>query len=210
MPSKSSKQHRFMEMIAHNPQRAKELKIPQSVGKDFVAADKGKKFKEGGMATKMFGGKESKAEETKEAKAVKSGKISPSQYAKGEKSEGHNGKALAKGKALKSGKLSIGEYTKGMNAGGMPTKKDMGNMGMEKGGKVKKFAAGGSIKPAPTKDDGASSAIKDMNKTIEANKMKDYLSSEAKMREQRDAAPAKKFARGGGIEVRGKTRGRII
>ena len=36
---------------------------------------------------KLFGGKESFKEELNEAKAIKSGKISPMQYAKGEKSE---------------------------------------------------------------------------------------------------------------------------
>ena len=44
MPSKSGKQHRFMEMVAHNPAAAKRVGVPQSVGKDFVAADTGKKF----------------------------------------------------------------------------------------------------------------------------------------------------------------------
>jgi len=44
MPSKSAKQHRFMEMVAHDPKAAKRLGVPQSVGQDFVAADKGKKF----------------------------------------------------------------------------------------------------------------------------------------------------------------------
>jgi hypothetical protein len=48
MPSKSLKQHNLMEMVAHNPAKAKELKIPQSVGKDFAAADKAKKFGTGG------------------------------------------------------------------------------------------------------------------------------------------------------------------
>ena len=38
-----------MEMIAHDPKRAKQLGIKQSVGQDFVAADKGKKFAIGGM-----------------------------------------------------------------------------------------------------------------------------------------------------------------
>ena len=42
-----------MAAIAHNPAFAKKVGIPQSVGKDFNQADKGKKFKEGGMATKM-------------------------------------------------------------------------------------------------------------------------------------------------------------
>jgi hypothetical protein len=54
MPSSSKKQHRFMEAIAHNPGFAKKVGIPQSVGKDFSNADKGKSFSKGGdMATKM-------------------------------------------------------------------------------------------------------------------------------------------------------------
>jgi hypothetical protein len=40
MPSKSGKQHRLMAMVAHDPAAAKRLDIPQSVGKEFVAADK--------------------------------------------------------------------------------------------------------------------------------------------------------------------------
>jgi hypothetical protein len=49
MPSTSAKQHRFMEAIAHNRAFAKKVGIPQSVGKEFVAADKGKKFVRGGI-----------------------------------------------------------------------------------------------------------------------------------------------------------------
>ena len=43
-----------MEAIAHNPGFAKKVGVPQSVGKDFSNADKGKTFKQGGdtMATK--------------------------------------------------------------------------------------------------------------------------------------------------------------
>jgi hypothetical protein len=48
MPSKSSKQHNFMEAIAHSPSFAKKVGVPQSVGKDFSTADKGKKFSKGG------------------------------------------------------------------------------------------------------------------------------------------------------------------
>ena len=48
MPSRSQAQHNLMAMVAHDPKAAKRLKIPQSVGKEFVAADKGKKFKTGG------------------------------------------------------------------------------------------------------------------------------------------------------------------
>jgi hypothetical protein len=44
MPSVSQKQHNLMAMVANNPAKAKELGIPQSVGKDFTTADKGMKF----------------------------------------------------------------------------------------------------------------------------------------------------------------------
>ena len=52
MPSKSKKQHNFMEAIAHNKAFAKKVGVPQSVGEDFVAADKGKHFKKGGINMK--------------------------------------------------------------------------------------------------------------------------------------------------------------
>jgi hypothetical protein len=38
-----------MEAVAHNPAFAKKVGIPTKVGKDFAKADKGKKFKEGGL-----------------------------------------------------------------------------------------------------------------------------------------------------------------
>lgn len=39
MPSKSAKQHRFMEAAAHNPEFAAKAGIDQSVAKEFAAAD---------------------------------------------------------------------------------------------------------------------------------------------------------------------------
>jgi len=50
MPSKSKAQHKLMTAVAHNPKFAKKVGIPQSVGKDFAEADKGKKFKKGGVS----------------------------------------------------------------------------------------------------------------------------------------------------------------
>ena len=42
-----------MEMIAHSPKMAKKAGVPQAVGKEFAAADKGRSFKVGGkMAAK--------------------------------------------------------------------------------------------------------------------------------------------------------------
>ena len=46
-----------MAAIANSPSFAKKVGVPQSVGKDFSNADKGKSFKRGGdMATKMNSG----------------------------------------------------------------------------------------------------------------------------------------------------------
>jgi hypothetical protein len=48
VPSVSKKQHNFMAAVAHNPAFAKKAGVPQSVGKEFNNADKGKTFKRGG------------------------------------------------------------------------------------------------------------------------------------------------------------------
>ena len=53
MPSTSKKQRNFMAAVAHNPAFAKKAGVPQSVGKEFNKADKGKTFKEGGDMKKM-------------------------------------------------------------------------------------------------------------------------------------------------------------
>ena len=80
---------------------------------------------------KLFGGKETYAEELGEAKAVASKKISPKQFVKGEKSEKHKGeelKSLAKqAKSIRSGKMSPKAYAE------METAEPM-----KKGGKAKK------------------------------------------------------------------------
>ena len=48
MPSTSKKQHNFMAAVAKNPAFAKKAGVPRSVGQEFLNADKGRKFKEGG------------------------------------------------------------------------------------------------------------------------------------------------------------------
>ena len=48
MPSTSAKQRNFMAAVAHNPAFAKKAGVPQSVGKEFNQADKGRKFSKGG------------------------------------------------------------------------------------------------------------------------------------------------------------------
>jgi len=50
VPSVSKKQHNFMAAVANNPAFAKKVGVPKSVGQDFAAADKGKKFGAGTRA----------------------------------------------------------------------------------------------------------------------------------------------------------------
>ena len=130
MPSTSKAQARLMAAAAHNPAFAKKVGVPVSVAKEFNQADKGRKFREGG-AMGLFKGKETPAEEMKEARALKSGKISPKQYAAGEKSEGHGAGAIAKAKAIKSGKMSPAAYASEHK--------------MKKGGSCKGYSKGGGI-----------------------------------------------------------------
>jgi len=73
-------------------------------------------FADGGKF-KPFTAKDTKGEEMAEAKAVRSGKVSPKGYAKAEKAEEKKEgekfspkKTLATGKALASGKLSAKDY----------------------------------------------------------------------------------------------------
>jgi hypothetical protein len=126
VPSKSKAQRNLMAAAAHNPAFAKKVGVPAKVAKEFNQADKGKKFNEGGkMAAKkpdlkkLFKGKDTKGEELKEAKAIKSGKITPMQYAKGEKMEDTK-KMKAGGKCYRAGgfvKAADGVATKGKTKG---------------------------------------------------------------------------------------------
>jgi hypothetical protein len=83
MPSKSKKQHNLMALVANDPKAARRLGIPSSVGKEFMDADKGKKFKGGGMAkacatksdAKMIAKKEVKGHESSMHKMKKGGII---------------------------------------------------------------------------------------------------------------------------------------
>lgn len=90
MPSHSKKQHNFMEAIAHSPSFAKKAGVPQSVGKDFSTADKGRKFSKGGEMA------ESKAMIGKELSFMKK-KGAPASMIKHEKAEA---KGYAKGGSI--------------------------------------------------------------------------------------------------------------
>jgi hypothetical protein len=131
MPSVSKKQHNFMAAIANNPAFAKKVGIKQSVGKEFTAADKGKKFKEGGMA-------ESKKMVKKEVSFMKK-KGAPKSMIKHEMGEmmgmkkgGKAVKKMASGGLAAGHKSADGVASKGKTKAMMP--KMAGNKGMKKGG----------------------------------------------------------------------------
>jgi hypothetical protein len=71
VPSTSKKQHNFMAAVAKNPAFAKKTGVPQSVGKEFLTADKGKKFKEGGSMKHSDMAKDKPMMKAEAKKAVK-------------------------------------------------------------------------------------------------------------------------------------------
>ncbi len=114
MPSVSKKQHNFMEAVAHNPAFAKKAGVPQSVGKEFNEADKGRKFSKGGdmkhedvkMDKKMM----QKAVNKHEGRLHKGQPMT--KLAKG-------GMAASKMGAVKTGKTPDGVVSKGKTKGTM-------------------------------------------------------------------------------------------
>jgi len=137
MPSVSKKQHNFMAAIANNPSFAKKVGIKQSVGKEFTAADKGKKFKEGGMAntSRMNKLEELGRVDSEKAKTAKGKKnlMAEKKRIVGEMKMAKGGMAASKmGKVKTAAPSRDGVATKGKTKGMMP--KMAGNRGMKKGG----------------------------------------------------------------------------
>lgn len=140
MPSVSKKQHNFMAAVANNPKFAKKAGVPSAVGKEFLTADKGKTFKEGGTMKKMNPGmmaimaKRKSMEDKMPMKkggmpmVMKDGKKVPAFAADGK------GK-MAKGGMAKK-KMMGGGMTKMAKGGGIESKgKTKGKMiAMKKGG----------------------------------------------------------------------------
>ena len=113
MPSTSKKQHNFMAAVANNPSFAKKVGVPQSVGKDFSNADKGKTFKRGGDMAKANPFMEMIAKK----KAMAAGKKSEMPM-----------KKMASGGLAGGHKAADGVATKGKTKGKMVTMKSGGKM----------------------------------------------------------------------------------
>jgi hypothetical protein len=192
MPSVSKKQHNFMAAVAKNPKFAKKAGVPQSVGEDFLEADKGKTFRQGGtgastrakmnrsrtnhgmMQFPNYGPKQSVSKKeggvlTNKEKDKDMKKMNPGMMA-----------MMAKKKPMK------------MAEGGMP-------MVMKDGKKVPAFAADGVGKMAK-----GGKAHSDMAK--DKPMMKKVAATAVKGHEKKMHGMAK----GGGIEIKGKTKGTMV
>lgn len=197
MPSSSIKQHKFMAAIAHSPSFAKKAGVPMSVGKDFTAADKGRTFKQGGaMATKgmnLFKGKETYGEELKEAKAIKSGKITPQQYARGEKMEEAKMKKMASGGSVYSNFPTV-------SGGKIPSSNSTSFRGVK----------GSSVLSGLDHGNKSADGIARKGKTHGDNIVMMARGGVAKAMPKPKMMGSMGMARGGGIEQRGKTKGMMM
>jgi len=123
MPSTSKKQHNFMAAVANNPAFAKKAGVPQSVGKEFNEADKGRKFSKGG---------DMKHEDVKMDKKMMQKAVNKHE---GRLHKGESMTKLAKGgvAASKMGAVKVGKTPDGIASKG----KTKGTMiKMSKGGKA--------------------------------------------------------------------------
>ena len=142
MPSTSKKQHNFMAAVAHNPAFAKKAGVPQSVGKDFNEADKGRKFSKGGDMKKMDKGGMTMVN--------KGGKMVPDFAADGVGKMNKGGMAKADMKQDKAMmQKAVNKHEGRLHKGASMTKLNMGGMAYAKGGYTK--AADGVATKGKTK-----------------------------------------------------------
>ena len=123
MPSVSKKQHNFMQAIAHNSDFAKKVGVPQSVGKDFATADKGKKFSKGGSMAKSDMKEDMKMDKFQDKAMIK-------KAFKQHDAQEHKG---GKGTSLK---LAKGGFTKSANGVAKKGLTKATQIKMSKGGKA--------------------------------------------------------------------------
>ena len=162
MPSTSKKQHGFMAAVANNPKFAKKVGVPKSVGAEFMKADKGRKFGQGGAL------KQTDAESNPGLAKLPTEVRNKMGYMK-------------KGGDIKESKAMV--------------KKEIGFM--KKAGAPKSMIKHEQAEAKGMKKGGMACSPTAMKKTAKA----EVKSHEKKMHG---------MAKGGGIEVRGKTKGTMV
>ena len=119
-----------MAMVAHDPAAAKRTGIPQSVGKEFVTADKGKKFGSG-QQTRADLQKINKPKTERGAAALfkEGGRVMAN--------IGKSVKSTPMGKVKTAAPSRDGVAAKGKTKGMQPKMAGSKPLGMKKGGKAK-------------------------------------------------------------------------
>jgi len=190
MPSVSKKQHNLMAAVANNPKFAKETDISQAVGRKFLESDKGKEFRKGGSTNPA---KAKIANPRPRSGMLQMPNVSLKKY--GFKDGGTLTNEKEKDmKKMNPGMMAMMAKKKPMKMaeGGMP-------MVMKDGKKVPAFAADGVGKMAM-----GGKAHSDMAK--DKSMMKKVAASAVKGHEKKLHG----MARGGGIEIKGKTKGTMV
>jgi hypothetical protein len=106
----------------------------------------------------------------------------------------------------KMAKKAIGIHDKQMHGGKKTDMSALKKGGMCSGGKAKKYEGGGAVTPAQKPKVTPKPEPKEPVPSEIADKLQDIKNEKAYQNYEK----TKKLARGGGIEVRGKTRGRMI
>jgi len=140
VPSKSKKQHNLMALVANDSKAAKRLGIPKSVGEEFMKADKGRKFKEGGSLKEVDSSDNPGLSKLPTEVRNKMGYMKKGGMAKKSMKEGGmmDKKDMAQDK--KTVKKAVGMHEKQLHGG---KKSDLASL--KKGGMAKKMAKGGGI-----------------------------------------------------------------
>jgi hypothetical protein len=208
MPSVSKKQHNFMAAVANNPKFAKKVGVSKSVGEDYMKADKSRKFKEGGLKetdsesnpglaklptevrNKM--GYMKKGGMTKMRKYAEGGEMDENPYAssrskKTPKLPSEDIEEKYENPVTKKAKDVVSSFGRGMmgGAGAISSAAKAAAMqarGMKKGG----MAHSDIKKDKPMMKKVAASAVKGHEKRLHG------------------------MAKGGGVEIKGKTKGTMI
>jgi hypothetical protein len=141
MPSTSKKQHNFMEAVAHSPKFAKKAGVPQSVGKDFAEADKGKTFRKGGSTNPKMQG--INKQQTNHG-SIQMPNVNLNKYMK-MKDGGMAKDKMDMAKDKKMVKKAVGMHDKQMHGGKKTDMSALKKGGMCGGGKAMKMARGGGI-----------------------------------------------------------------
>jgi hypothetical protein len=132
MPSTSKKQHNFMAAIAHSPSFAKKVGVPQSVGKDFNQADKGRKFSKGGTMAKSDMKEDMKMDKAQDKAMIK-------KAFKQHDMQEHKG---GKGTSLKLAKGGMAPSKMGAVRTAAPSRDGIASKGKTKGSMVKMMRGG--------------------------------------------------------------------